>query len=162
MNGLAFWWQTRTSRERGLLGGLVVLVVVLVGQSLLWRPAADHVDALQRELPVLGADLEQMQGMAAALESRSVGVKREAPLQGEALVAALDKSLREAGIETAVLTPQAGRVLGMTCRDVPFSTMVAWLDRAGRVWGVHVSEAHVERSQGLENVNARLRLEVGG
>lgn len=162
MKGLAFWWQARTSRERGFLGGLVVLVGVLLGKSLLWQPAADHVEALQRELPVLGEELEQMQGMTAALASRPGGVRRGGALQGEALVITLDKSLREAGIETAVLTPQAGRMLDMTCRNVPFSTMVVWLDRAGRAWGVRVRSAHVERSQDLENVNARLQLEVGG
>ena len=158
---MVVWWQARTLREKGFLGGLAVLVAILVGQSLLWQPAASHVEVLQRELPALGTDLEQMQGLVTVLESRPGGTRKEAPLQGQALVTALDKSLRDSGIETATLTPQADRVLDMTCRDVPFSTMVAWLDRAGRAWGVHVREAHVDRSQGLENVNARLRLDVG-
>ncbi|MGB3422921.1 MAG: type II secretion system protein GspM [Castellaniella sp.] len=144
----ASWWRL-SPRERRLLG----LAALLLGAAVLWlaglRPALDTLRRTQEQLPVLQAQAAELE--AIVLESRALSRGRRGSMPVEETVAALQDSLRQAGLQAHGRFGTA-RVEGDPMRQVlvvdraPAAGLLAWLAQLPEVARVRVHRLDLARS----------------
>jgi len=128
---------------------LLVLAVVL--------PLQRHVGAVEQRVERKRDDLVWLRSMAPQLTGlRSAGPP---PLR-ESLLAVVDRTARQSGLEHALVGSQASGDGGLSVRleQTPFDGMVAWIAQLRESYGIRVDSAVVEAGNAVGTVNASLIL----
>lgn len=142
-------WRRLSPRERRLLG----LAALLLAAAIVWlaglRPALDTLRQAREQLPVLQAQASELE--AVVLESRALGRSRRGTLSAEETAAALQDSLRRAGLHENSRLGSARadgdrvqRVL--TVDRAPAAGLMAWLAQLPEVAQVRVRRLELARS----------------
>lgn len=158
------FWQSRAPRERTILivGGIALGVSVLY--LLVFAPLQNKLARLEKNVPVLRAQLIDMQDLVE--ETRQLSrASAEAPLRGGALQQALLVSLESKGMKPAQLTVQpvgtgqAGDVVLIQLSQVPFRQWADWLELVRNQYKLKVLEAGVVYAgpNGVVNLKAQLQ-----
>lgn len=151
-------WASLAERERRMLGAgasVLALVIAYVG---IYEPVAgarhQRAVALQASR-ALAARIEQL---AAAPRSAAAPAG-----QGQSLLAIVDQSLKGSAIgkPPSRLQPEGETTVRLWLEDVPFESLVRWLNELQERYGVRVDNAEVERESGPGLVSARLTLARG-
>ncbi|MFM2089357.1 MAG: hypothetical protein RLZZ237_4226 [Pseudomonadota bacterium] len=151
---LQVFWTERTPQERKLLttGGVVAGLALVY--AIFFDPAWTGRTDLQKSLPELRQSAAQLQALA--LEAGDLA--RQTPLQ----VAAMSKESLGASLKAKGLTPQSLSVTGEYVRvqlnDVPFASVMLWLDGLRRQDRVAVQEAKITAQTKAGQVDATLTL----
>ena len=119
------FWTARNPREQAILGGGAVVLVLVFGYLLLWEPAAVEGARLTRNLPVLRADLAEMETLAQ--EARGLSANRAPSLRGDALTQALQDSLVQHGLKATRLMTTGDNAVQIQLDKVPFGSVAGWL-----------------------------------
>jgi general secretion pathway protein M len=151
------FWNARNAREQAILGGGAAVLALVIGYSVLWEPAATQTVKLQRALPVLRADLAEMDTLAQ--EARGLSSTAAAPLRGEALAQALQDSLAPHSLQAARLTSVGESSVQVQFDKVPFGAVSAWLQDVRQQQRLKVSDARFiyVGATALVNVTATLQ-----
>ncbi|MBC8750755.1 MULTISPECIES: type II secretion system protein GspM [Paraburkholderia] len=154
---LTEWFEVRAPREKKLLlvGG--VLVALALVYNVLWEPAYDGRAQIVAKLPLLEAQLADVQlQIDEARRLKAAAAVR--PPAGIALREALGASLAQAGVAKAQLTV-LGKGVQVDAKAVSFAVWMAWLDQVRREQHVRVINAHAsaEAKQGQATVSATLQ-----
>lgn len=160
------WWQTREPRERRLLVGAALASVGLAVYGLLWLPFSERLAALNRSVNEDRQRLTWMRQAARDIERLSAaGSGRVAVTDGGSLAAAVDQSVRSAGLAAALrrLEPQPDGQLSLRFEQAEFDTLVRWLATLAAEYGLQVSSAVIDTGTAVPQgrVDARLVLRAG-
>lgn len=153
---LAFW-SARNPREQALLAGGGALLALTFGYSVLWEPAADGRERLQRTLPQLRAELVEMETLAQ--EARGLSASPAPSLRGEALLEALRTGMSQHGLTPTRLAAVGDNAVQVQFERVPFGAVAAWLSGVRQQQRLKVTDARIDYvgATALVNVGATLQ-----
>lgn len=151
------FWSQREPRERlALACGVLLAAVALL--YLLIEPAASTIAQLRRSLPSARAQSAQLQALLAevrALKSRpAVASSASADTP-----AAIEQSLKTAGLKAVRVVPLANGALQLTFANVPYAAWSVWLASTEREFGMRATNvtAKATATPGNADVDVALR-----
>jgi len=153
----AAFWNARNPREQAILGGGAVVLVLVFGYLLLWEPASIERARLTRNLPVLRADLAEMETLAQ--EARGLSASRAPSLRGDALTQALQDSLGQHGLKATRLMTTGDNAIQLQLEKAPFGSVAGWLQDVRLQQRLKVTDARISYvgATALVNVTATLQ-----
>ncbi len=151
---LSQFWEVRNQRERRLLLGAAVVIVLALFYLVLINPAFSGRKALDKSLPALRQQVAEVQALAG--EAKTLGAK------ASTAAPALTREGLEAGLVKRSLKPQALSVSGEMTKvqfaAASFAGIVDWLAEMQNVARLSVVEANVEALAQPDQVNASFTL----
>ncbi|UCE32575.1 MAG: type II secretion system protein M [Burkholderiales bacterium] len=159
MNGaLGARWQALAPRERRMVSAAAIVLALGVGYALLFEPAWQGRQFLQRELPQLRSELASMDAMAG--EARGLSSQVSAAIRPDQMRQAVEGSLARAGLSSALVQMgSVGEALELRLGDAPFAAILEWLAAAQRELRVRPVRVEVAR-QASGRVTARVELDL--
>ncbi|MBP0631906.1 MULTISPECIES: type II secretion system protein M [unclassified Cupriavidus] len=151
------FWSARNPREQAILAGGAAVLVLVIGYTLLWEPAAEGRQRLARSLPQMRADLAEMETLAQ--EARGLKATPAPALRGDALTQALQDSLGQHGLKATRLAAAADNNVQVQLDKVPFGAFSSWLQDVRQQQRMKVIDARVVYvgATALVNVSATLQ-----
>jgi len=154
------WFAGLEPRERLLVSGGGVVLLVLLLYLMIWEPIASNYQALNEGVAEQKKTLVWMKQAAAELKllQRS-GSGTARGLGGRSLLAVVDQSARSGGLGPAIkrIEPEGGKGVKVWLEGVAFDPMILWLGKITRTYQIETSIITIE-PQGAGRVNARLTL----
>ena len=155
------WFMGLEPRERKLVAGGAVVLVLLMFYLLVWEPAATAYTDLKKNV---AAEQETLDWMKQA--SRKVKALRQSAgghaqgLGGRSMLAVVDQSARSSGLGASIkrVEPDGSKGVKIWLEGVSFDAMVLWLGKLSRTYRIDTSVITIE-PQGEGRVNARLTLQ---
>lgn len=152
----AYAGLSQRDRRLAIFGALALAGMVLFSVLI----PLDHAVAQAR------TRLEQKRTDLAWMQSVAAPVLRNAPApnaNGESLLVLVDRSTREARLDTAMRgsEPGAAGSLSLRLEKAPFDNLVAWLARLAQQNGVVIDSATIEKTGDAGLVNAAIVLRPG-
>ncbi|MBP0622962.1 type II secretion system protein M [Cupriavidus consociatus] len=151
------FWSARNPREQAILAGGAAVMVLVIGYTLLWEPAAEGRQRLARNLPQMRADLAEMESLAQ--EARGLKATPAPALRGDALTQALQDSLGQHGLKATRLAAGADNNVQVQLDKVPFGAFSSWLQDVRQQQRMKVIDARIVYvgATALVNVSATLQ-----
>lgn len=128
MHNLMTLWQQRTRRERHLLLGMGVMLIIGLVYYALWQPWQSRETQWRQTLTREQASLQWMRQQTPLLQQLRQQKSPAAPQEPSTVL------MREAarhGIAIVRLQPQGAR-LGLSVQPADFQALMAWLDALGQ------------------------------
>ncbi|HFK7979065.1 TPA: type II secretion system protein GspM [Klebsiella oxytoca] len=128
MHNLMTLWQQRTRRERHLLLGMGVMLIIGLVYYALWQPWQSRETQWRQTLTREQASLQWMRQQTPLLQQLRQQKSPAAPQEPSTVI------MREAarhGIAIVRLQPQGAR-LGISVQPADFQALMAWLDALGQ------------------------------
>lgn len=159
MEALRDFWSQRAPRERMILGAAIVVLLGAAVFLLLIEPAAVGIPRLERRLPAMRTQAEQLDRLLAEV----AGLKarpQSAVLPPDEARAALERSLQAAGLKASRIVPAGGGDLQLAFAGVSYAAWSTWLAGAERELGAKagVVTARSTGTPGMADVEMTLRL----
>jgi general secretion pathway protein M len=156
-------WAQMQARERKVLGGGFIAVLVLGGYSLVWEPYTDSMARLEQDVAEQRALLEWMERSAREVQSLRGSGKRIGS-GGQSLLAIADGTARAQGLGSVLqrVEPEGANGVRVWLEQAPFDDVLRWLDRLAAERGVRVTAFATERrSEQPGRADIRIVLEGG-
>lgn len=154
------WFAGLEPRERLLVSGGAVVLVLLLLYTVIWEPVVSSYRNLQEDVAEQTQTLAWMQQAAAQIKvlQRS-GTGSARGLGGRSLMAVVDQSARAGGLGDSIkrIEPDGSKGVKMWLEGVAFDPMILWLGKLTRTYQIETSLITIE-PQGNGRVNARLTL----
>lgn len=128
MHNLMTLWQQRTRRERHLLLGMGVMLIIGLVYYALWQPWQSRETQWRQTLTREQVSLQWMRQQTPLLQQLRQQKSPAAPQEPSTVI------MREAarhGIAIVRLQPQGAR-LGLSVQPADFQALMAWLDALGQ------------------------------
>lgn len=128
MHNLMTLWQQRTRRERHLLLGMGVMLIIGLVYYALWQPWQSRETQWRQTMTREQASLQWMRQQTPLLQQLRQQKSPAAPQEPSTVI------MREAarhGIAIVRLQPQGAR-LGLSVQPADFQALMAWLDALGQ------------------------------
>ncbi|MBK9243517.1 MAG: type II secretion system protein M [Burkholderiales bacterium] len=159
METLRSFWSQRAPRERlvlGAAGGVVLVVAIFL---LLIEPAAVGIPRLERSLPAMRTQAEQLDRLLAEVAGLKARPQAAVLPPAEAR-AALERSLQAAGLKAGRIVPITDGDLQITLADVSYAAWSTWLAGAERELGARAGAVTVRATgtPGAADIEMTLRL----
>lgn len=153
------WWDTLSTRERGLLAGGVALTLLLLFYLLVWEPFQTSNRRLRQSVAEQRADLAWMR-QAAQEVKRLRGIAGAQPTDGRSLLTLVDQTARAAGLGNTLkrVAPQGDDKLSAQLDAVEFDKLIPWLGALEQDYRITINSLSVDRTDIPGQVNARLVL----
>ncbi len=151
------FWEARNPREQAILGGGSLILLLVVGYTVLWEPAATGRVALAKTLPGLRASLAEMETLAQ--EARGLSASPAPSLRGDALTQALQDSLGQHGLKATRLATTGDNAVQVQLEKVAFGSVASWLQDVRLQQRLKVTDARFQYvgATALVNVTATLQ-----
>ena len=151
------WWAARNERERQILslgGGALILILFYLA---VWEPLGKS--QTRRETALTDARELAMRLELLATQSQR-GRNTNVVASGQSLLSVVDQSAKTSAIgkPPSRLQPEGDNTVRLWFEDVPFDSVLRWLNDLQQRQGVRVSDADIERESGSGLVNVRLTL----
>jgi general secretion pathway protein M len=155
------WFFGLEPRERLLVGGGAVLLVLLMLYLVVWAPVAGKYSSLKENVAGQQETLAWMleaSGQIRALQGSTKG-SAAGGLDGRSLLAVVDQSARSGGLGTAIkrIEPDGTKAVKVWLEGVAFDPMIVWLGQLARRYRIEPTIITLEPVGG-GRVNARLTL----
>ena len=156
------WWDNLQPRERAILGGSG-LILILLGLYLgIWEPLAERHEQLQTNVAAKRGELEWMRAKAAeAIRLREVGASARAGDGRRSLLAIVDSSIERARLkgELQRMEPDGGDAVKLWFNAARFDELMRWLDVLRADHGLSVGSLRLKPvdQAGLVDVNLSLK-----
>ncbi|NHZ69900.1 MAG: hypothetical protein GWP20_01560 [Thermotogales bacterium] len=154
------WFAGLDPRERQLVSGGAVLLLLLLLYTMIWEPIASSYSALQEDVAEQKQTLAWMQQTSAQIKGlQGSGAGGARGLGGRSLLSVVDQSARSGGLGDSIkrIEPDGSKGVKMWLEGVAFDPMILWLGELTRTYQVETSLITIE-PQGGGRVNARLTL----
>ena len=154
-------WRAMAPRERRMVLVAAVVVVCALIHLVAFEPAWKGRDRLLAELPKAREQFARLTALAD--EARELSAAPKAADSPQALRAAVESSVRQAGLEAqlAQLTLSGG-LMDLRFRSVDHAAWLAWLEPMLRETRLRVVDAALAREAAPGVVGVRLVLEMPG
>ena len=159
MDALRNFWSQRAPRERMVLGAAGIVLLAATIFLLLVEPAAVGIPRLERQLPVMRTQAEQLDRLLAEVASLKARPQSAVLPPAEAR-AALERSLEAAGLKASRIVPLADGDLQLAFASVSYAAWSTWLAGAERELGAKASvvTARATGTPGMADIEMSLRL----
>lgn len=142
-------------RALSVLGAFMIIMVLWFG---IISPIINYADRAQARLLTAQADLAWMQANAAA--ARRAGTVSSVSLKtGQSLLAAVNSSAREAGLNLQRFEPAGEQRVSVTLENAVFTDVMAWLVTLEKQYGFVIQSVSADNQPQAGIVNIRLTLE---
>ena len=151
-------------RERQLVIGTAIVLVVFIAYLLLWQPyGGKRLRDLQATVTEQRATLAWMQ-QAAVRAQQLRGSSTPVAATGQSLMALIDQTAQSNELSAAMkrIEPAGDNSVRVWIEQAPFDTLTTWLEVLNRTHGVHVQTITMDREAGPGRVNARITLDGAG
>ena len=152
-------WQGLSRRERRIVQGAAIVLLLLFSWLWLFEPAWQGRQALRARLPVLLGQLAEVDRLAAVARELSGRLPDVAmvPVSRQQI----ETSLARAGLSPMVTVAAAGeRSFDLRFDAVPYPLSLVWLDAAAREMRLRVVDVSLERAAEAGRVSGRIVLEA--
>jgi len=154
------WFMGLELRERKLVAGGAVVLVLLMFYLLILEPVAIAYDDLKSNVAAQQETLgwmKQSSRKVKALQGSTQGGAQS--LGGRSMLAVVDKSARSAGLGPAIkrVEPDGSKGVKIWLEGVVFDSMVLWLGKLSRSYRIDATVVTIE-PQEAGRVNVRLTL----
>lgn len=151
-------------RERQLVIGAAVLLIVFIAYLLLWQPYGG------KRLRDLQANVSEQRAMLAWMQQAAVraqqlrGNSTIVASGGQSLMALIDQTAQSNDLSAAMkrVEPAGEHSVRVWIEQAPFDTLTTWLEVLNRSHGIHVQTITLDREAGPGRVNARITLDGAG
>jgi len=151
-------WGSLASRERRMVLGALVVIIIALLYLLAFEPAWKANRKLAAELPVLRAQAAQLGALAS--EARRLSAVPRVSESAQALQAALSASTQAAGFGAALAElKRDGALFELRFAGVPHEAWLLWLDATLRQTRLRVLDLSIVRAGGPGVVDVKLVLE---
>ena len=154
------WFMGLELRERKLVAGGAVVLVLLMFYLLVWDPASVAYSDLKKNVAAEQETLDWMKQASRKVKALRGSAHGSAQgLGGRSLLAVVDQSARSAGLGPAIkrIEPDGSKGVKIWLEGAVFDSMVLWLGKLNRTYKVDTSVITIE-PKGTGRVNARLTL----
>ncbi len=156
------WLGGLNPRERRLvIGGGIFLLVFLLYQ-IVWAPFANGVADMQAKVDKQQQDLIWMQQSAQEVRSLKGGASGRKSVRTGSLLGLIEKTARQRGLGSSIrkVQPEGQKGVRMWLDKVSFDDTMIWLDELQTKQGVMVSSFSAEHVKQPGRVNIRMLVEV--
>ena len=154
------FWEDRSPRERMLLGGGGLVILILALYQFVLAPFHSYKDRVQRSYETAIADLRVVENGAAEI----VAIREQGAMNARAgsvtVRQVVSASAARYGIAISRLSP-AEEGVALRVDSVDASVLFRWIRQLEQGEGVQVSRASISRNDGNETVRADLTLTQG-
>ena len=165
MQKLKDWYYGLKPRERMIISGGAVLVVLTAIYVLALAPFYSSVSTLAENVETKKADLAYMRSVAGELQALNATQPMVATPTGESLVVLVDRTAREAGLSSALTgqTPNGENGIRVRLESAAFDMAVMWLGNLELSHAVAIESATFDRTStpGLVNISLVLNRAAG-
>jgi general secretion pathway protein M len=154
------WLQSLNARERVLVIGGGILVVLVAIYMLVLAPFYKSIDQRADRVSRKAEDLAWMQSAAGDLTALAASGATAAEATGESLVVLVDRTAREAGLGGKVTgqTPTGDAGIRVRLEQAPFDVIVAWFAVLEQRYGIAIESVSIDRTADAGLVNASVVL----
>ena len=160
MHKLKDWFYGLQPRERAIIGGGAILVLLTAIYMLALAPFYRNVAALNASVEEQKADLAWMRSVAGEVQALSASQPMIAPPSDESLVVLVDRTAREAGLSSALTgqTPNGETGIRVRLEGAGFDQAMMWLANLELSHAVAIESATFDRTSTPGQVNVNLVL----
>jgi general secretion pathway protein M len=160
MQKLKDWFYGLQPRERAIIGGGAILVLLTAIYMLALAPFYRNVAALNASVEEQKADLAWMRSVAGEVQALSASQPMIAPPSDESLVVLVDRTAREAGLSSALTgqTPNGETGIRVRLEGAGFDQAMMWLANLELSHAVAIESATFDRTSTPGQVNVNLVL----
>jgi general secretion pathway protein M len=156
------WWLSRSPQDKlALMVGLTAVTLLLL-YLLFWLPFQKQVEKKQLQVQNQRTTLSWMKQNAAEVNA----LKGKLPVtsnatSNQALLTLVDKTAKQIQLRKFIqrLKPQGSDAVQLWIEQVPFDTLVQWLDLLVKQHSIRLESVNIERQENKGVVNARLNLQ---
>jgi len=156
---MAYWAQLKP-RERMLLIGGGVFIILLMLYSLLWDPLVKKADQLNNSIP---AQMELVAWMEqAALEVQELKANKQEKPQikgGQSMLAVIDRTAKQRRLSMKRVEPDGSTRVRVWLERASFDDLLLWIGSVQREYGIRIDSVVVDKEDEPGLVNARLTFE---
>jgi len=156
------WFLSLNERERMLVGGGGIAVVIMLLYAMVWNPVMQGVVEQQAALTRASKLLVWMKkSVADARGLQGAGAQAAGLRPGQSLLSLIDSTAKTSGFGAQVkrVKPEGENKVQIWIDEVSFDQLVQWLETLEKRYGVHVASTTMDRSNLDGKVNANLQLE---
>jgi general secretion pathway protein M len=165
MQKLKDWFYGLKPRERMIVSGGAILVLLTAIYTLALAPFYRSVATLTESVETKKADLAYMRSVAGELQALNATQPMVATPTGESLVVLVDRTAREAGLSSALTgqTPNGENGIRVRLEGAAFDMAVMWLANLELSHAVAIESATFDRTStpGLVNISLVLNRAAG-
>lgn len=160
MQKLKDWFYGLQPRERAIIGGGAILVLLTAIYILALAPFYRSVAALNDSVEKQKADLAWMRSVAGEVQALSASQPMVAAPTDESLVVLVDRTAREAGLSSALTgqTPNGETGIRVRLEGAGFDQAMMWLANLELSHAVAIESATFDRTSTPGQVNVNLVL----
>lgn len=154
------WFETLSQREKLLVSGAAILLVVAIVMIGAFRPLALSRQRLAGQLTEKQAVLADIERVATRVGRLSGPAAPQAAASGESLVVLIDRTTRSRGLGAYLKRnePDGATSIRLRFENVPFDDLVAWLAEIQSTSAIGVTSANADPATGVGRVNVNLQL----
>lgn len=152
------WFLSLEKRERWILGGGTVALIVFIFYVALVSPYVSHRRSLTAEVQSQQALLIWMRPVASRIQA--LHGSQPAALPGGSLLSTVNASISSSGLGGALQQAQQSGdgSVRVQFKNVDFDSLMSWLAGLQRTYGVVASDVSVTRASGPGQVDANVKL----
>lgn len=160
MQKLKDWFYGLQPRERAIIGGGAILVLLTAIYMLALAPFYRSVAALDASVEEQKADLAWMRSVAGEVQALSANQPMVVAPTDESLVVLVDRTAREAGLSSALTgqTPNGETGIRVRLEGAGFDQAMMWLANLELSHAVAIESATFDRTSTPGQVNVNLVL----
>lgn len=150
------WWLQLNSRERQLVGGLGVVVVVFIFYSFVWQPLNDNIEQGKRKLERQQSLLSWVTSETARYQANKGNGRVSS---SGSLSSVINRTARSNGITIARVQPQSNDIQ-VWIDNASFSGLLTWLEQLSVNEGIQVKNIDLTSTEQSGQVRVK-RLQLG-
>ena len=155
------WYENLQARERLMVTGAGLLVIVTLFYLLLWEPLYDGLEMEQQKLKNQQNIIGWMQ--QAAVEARGLrasGVRTSNRNRNTPVSLAVEQTIGNSGLKSklAKLESSGKDSARVRLNQVSFNQMIIWINNLESSYGISTSSLSIDRTDKAGIVNARINL----
>lgn len=158
---MSAWWVGLTLRERAILAGGAVLLVLVVLWLLVWEPVAERRAATIADIQHYSADLAWMEQVAGEVKRRAKQTDTtQKPASGGSVLTLLEVSASAAGLRKSIERVQPeGLGARLWFEETAADALLAWLGELEQRHGLRVTQLAIDAGAAPGVVSARIKVE---
>ncbi|CEA02136.1 Type II secretion system protein M [Pseudomonas saudimassiliensis] len=159
---MSAWWAGLAPRERIVLAGGAMLLVLVVLWLMIWEPLAQKREQLRADISALTADLSWMEQVASQVKRRAAqqGSASNGAAAGGSVLTLVEVSARAAGLRESLERVQPeGQGARLWFNETSFDGLLRWLAELEQRHGLQISQLAVDAGTAPGVVSARVLVE---
>ncbi|MDH5326757.1 MAG: type II secretion system protein M [Gammaproteobacteria bacterium] len=152
------WFNSKEQRERQILVGGVVSVVLLLLYAMVWDPIVGGKAKLEQQAEQMRRDLTWMQEQASKVRVLKAGSAPLGRIQpGQSLLGIIDRSAKSSQLGNSVkrVKPDGENKARVWLENANFNDVIRWAESLKRSYNVEIESVSIEKEEQAGLISAR-------